>query len=569
MSSTVPSLAPVRRSHYILIFVVMLILRGVCAFRFRVDADEPQHLHVIWGWVNGYLPYRDVFDNHGPLFHVLLAPLFRVLGERPDILILMRFAMIPFLAICLWCVYRVGTDLFSRNVGIWAAILTGFYPEYFLTSAEFRTDVLWTVLWLLALVTITRQSFGKKHAFLTGLLLGGCFGVTVKTGLMVGALGPWALMAAVRTWNEGGQGIVRSLVVKALAGLGGFVMVPGAALLFFAAQGMARQYLYYNIGFNLIPHSQNWERFDGHVLWFPLFLLVVLVVYAFVRKRSYSAIDIQRIGLVLTAGFYFTALKTFFPTLSRQDDLPVIPLATLVVVAALFFLVDRVSSADRRRWLLTAGFPLLAAIEILVLTLKTSSWTDNMASHTVMVADVLKATEKHEFVMDATGETIFRMRPFYYALEAFTKVRIERGLIVDDIAQNLIDTQTSLVRIRDLTKPATAFVRENYLLIGHGLWMVGKKVKPTEPDSRTKIHFETRIAARYTFLTPEAQQVMGELDGMPFSGERLLEPGPHDFVAAEKVKDYLLLFSARGFQRGFIPVMAVSAQAEKQADPSF
>ncbi|MDR3402561.1 MAG: glycosyltransferase family 39 protein [Chthoniobacter sp.] len=558
MTSAVSSFKPIQRIHCVLIFLVMLVLRVASAWRFRADTDELQHLHVVWGWVNGYLPYRDVFDNHGPIFHVLLAPLFYLLGERADILVPMRLAMIPFFAICLWCIYRIGTALFSRNVAIWSTIFAGFYPEFFLTSAEFRTDVLWTTLWFLTLVTITRPAYTMKHAFLTGLLLGGCFGVTVKTGLMVGALGPWGLLGAVRVWKEEGKAAVRSLAGRILAGLAGFVIVPGGAFLFFVMHGAGPQFLYCNISHNLVPHAQNWARFDEHVLWFPIFLIIVVGAFVYFRKLAFSAIAIQRIGLVLTAGFYFTALKTFFPTLTRQDDLPVIPLATLVVIALPFLLADRLASRPRLQMALQVTFPVLLLIEIVVIAAKTANWRDDTAAQFATVADVLKATEKREFVMDATGETIYRPRPYYYAIEAFTKVRIERGLIEDNIAQRLIDTQTALVRPRDLTAKARLFIRENYLLIGHDLWMLGKKVKPSKAISKTEMNFETAIGGSYTILTPEAKMAMGTLDGIPFTGERLLEPGKHHFVAEAAVEDYLLLFSARGFQRGFIPHEAES-----------
>ena len=42
-------------------------------------------LHVVWAWATGRLPYRDVFDNHSPLFGFVFSPLFRLVGERNDI----------------------------------------------------------------------------------------------------------------------------------------------------------------------------------------------------------------------------------------------------------------------------------------------------------------------------------------------------------------------------------------------------------------------------------------------------------------------------------------------------
>ena len=87
-----------RCSEHRLVFLaltVMLFMRVAYVFRYRIDSDEPQHLHVVWGWVHGLLQYRDVFDNHSPLFHLLCTPLLAALGERADVLLPMRLAMLP------------------------------------------------------------------------------------------------------------------------------------------------------------------------------------------------------------------------------------------------------------------------------------------------------------------------------------------------------------------------------------------------------------------------------------------------------------------------------------------
>ena len=242
-------------------------------------------------------------------------------------------------------------------------------------------------------------------------------------------------MERERTW--------RSIWARAIAGLCGFAIVPGALILIFVALGLGEQFFYGNVRHNLVPHAQNWARFDAHVLWFPIFVAVILGAIPFVKNRTFSVIAVRRIWLVLIAGFYFTALKTFFPTLSRQDDLPVIPLAVLIFVASVFHLSRRAVPPLGRYSLLNRLSPVLLVIEVAALIWKAPFWKDDTREEIAMVADVLRATGPGEFVMDATGETIFRMRPYYYALEAFTKVRIERGLITDDIAERLIATRTA------------------------------------------------------------------------------------------------------------------------------
>src|SRR5438309_7069418 len=99
------------------------IMRIAAFFRYRFDSDEPQHLHVTWGWTAGLLQYRDLFDNHAPLFHILTAPILRWVGERPDVLLYMRAPMLLLFAVVLWATYVIGSRLYSASVGVWAAVL--------------------------------------------------------------------------------------------------------------------------------------------------------------------------------------------------------------------------------------------------------------------------------------------------------------------------------------------------------------------------------------------------------------------------------------------------------------
>jgi hypothetical protein len=107
------------------LFAIMIVLRIVNIIGYRFDADESQHLHVIWGWAHGLVQYRDLFDNHMPLFQIMLAPIFGLIGDRASDLCWMRFALLPMYFVAAWCIYRIGTLLFSRRVGVWAVILAG------------------------------------------------------------------------------------------------------------------------------------------------------------------------------------------------------------------------------------------------------------------------------------------------------------------------------------------------------------------------------------------------------------------------------------------------------------
>src|SRR5437867_707862 len=93
------------------LIATQLFVRIVYAFHHAIDSDEPQHLHVAWGWAHGLLPYRDFFDNHAPLFSALASPLIRLIGERPDIVQLVRLMVLPLAGIAM-----VSTWLIARRL---------------------------------------------------------------------------------------------------------------------------------------------------------------------------------------------------------------------------------------------------------------------------------------------------------------------------------------------------------------------------------------------------------------------------------------------------------------------
>src|SRR6266496_4001410 len=119
---------------------VSLLFRALAFFHYRFDSDEPQHLHVTWGWTAGLLQYRDVFDNHAPLFHIVTAPLLALVGERPTVLFYMRIPMLVLWAAVLASTYAVARRLYDARVAVWSALLLSVVPAFFLRSLEYRTD---------------------------------------------------------------------------------------------------------------------------------------------------------------------------------------------------------------------------------------------------------------------------------------------------------------------------------------------------------------------------------------------------------------------------------------------
>jgi hypothetical protein len=88
----------------------------VAVVQLKADSDEAQHLHMIYGWLSGELPYRDRFDNHTPLLYLIFLPLAALAGETPQIILLARIAEFPISLGMLSLIYLIGRRLADWEV---------------------------------------------------------------------------------------------------------------------------------------------------------------------------------------------------------------------------------------------------------------------------------------------------------------------------------------------------------------------------------------------------------------------------------------------------------------------
>ena len=181
----IPKLTPVEVWLGTAFFLVLLGLRWFYVTTQPWDSDEPQHLHVVWAWANGLLPYKDVFDNHSPLFQAMSAPLFSLLGERADIVAAMRWTMLPIAAVILVATYRIGKRLFSMRIGFWGAVLAASFPDLYFKFGEYRPDLFWAALWMVALAVLVSGKPDPRRLFATGVVFGIAFAVSMKTTFLL------------------------------------------------------------------------------------------------------------------------------------------------------------------------------------------------------------------------------------------------------------------------------------------------------------------------------------------------------------------------------------------------
>jgi len=523
------------------ILALQFAIRVAYDLRLRVDTDEPQHLRVAWAWTQGLVPYRDVFDNHAPLFHLAMAPLVEGFGERADLLLGMRLAMLPLIAALLWCVRGIGRALFCDRVGTWAAALVGVMPAFLLTSLQFRADDLWAALWMAVLATAFGGRFDTGRALATGVLIGLTFATSMKTSLLFAALlaavllsiamdpqGTTALRAR-RTWLSAGA---------CIAGIG---IVATVVIGLFAWLGALSELGDFVFAHNLAATSR-WDHRGARLVMFIVTFPAITALGAAVLRHSQTR-GFARCAVLLSSLLYVTTLNGVWPIVTPQNFLPFYPVLAVFAVAALFQFMPEPS---RKMAVLLVS---IAVVQILLALWVAPLRKNGTRFHVGFVGDVLRLTSKTAPVMDLKGEALFRRRPFFYALEDITLERLAKGEIRDDIAERLVSSRTyvSVVDSEKFPPRARAFLLDNYVAVGR-LRVAGQ---PFGLDATGRGTFTIAIPGRYAILTPDGV-ASGELDGRPLDGARMLEPGPHVFRPSSPAP-ILAVVWANAVERGYSP----------------
>ena len=509
-----------RRERVIVIAlaVICLGLRALALLRYRFDSDEPQHLHVAWGWTEGLVQYRDVFDNHTPLFHLLTAPILAMVGERADILIWMRLAMLA-----LWAAANVLTWFIARRIvpardAVWSLVVLNALPPFLLKSLEYRNDNLWTVFSLAAVLSML-----ARRPWLTGLLLGAGLATSMKTSLVIISA---AVAGLLHAWLLGRS--YRPLFSAAAKTAISILPIPLLTILFFHSKGALAAMHYCIIEFNGALAKLRPDAAAARLFYPILLALVAALAWRYARGRE---VDHTRFFLVLFAAIYITTAACFWILLTLRDFLPLMPLVAITISAAL------------------SGRPRALAASVVIMLLSLYYYADRLENrtdeHITMMRQVLGVSRSGEPLIDYKGETIYRRRPYYPALEAITRAQLREGMIADTIAEDVVRSRCYVAQADGPFWPPRAkqFLLANFINLGRlrvaGQWL---------PDDG---RFTIAIPGEYVVVS-EHGAAAGVLDGAPYSGPRALVAGIHQFERATPEARIAFVW-APAIQRGYSP----------------
>lgn len=506
----------------------LLAARFALIFRYRFDSDEPQHMHVAWAWSHGLVQYRDVFDNHMPLFHLVTSPLFAIGGDDPRLLFAARMLMLPLFVISILLVWTIARALFDSRTAWFAATLTAITPPFFLGSLEYRTDDLWIVCWLAALAICVSHLPSRPKSILAGLALGLAAGVSMKTTLFVAAIAAAGALTAFLMRNRGGLRDAAAIARWVATFVVSVAIVPLTIAGAFAAAGAWRWFHYGVFAHNIFPYEHAYRL----LLFGPLYFLVRHFALAIARSEGDDAAVRRRLFLFLAGSIYFVILVAFWPMTSNESYLPFYPVAAILIAPLLL--------RNRHKFA-----PAAVAAALIVSTIAAAKpWRDDATRDVEIVATVLSLTSPDEPVMDLKGESVFRHRPWYFALEAITNVKLRLGRIRDDIAVSLVRSRTHVVVSDSLPPESRRFVEANYVP-----WGVVRVAGIRLGKMHSRIRFRIAVPGTYIVIS-SGHSVSAQIDGRDASGGVDLAAGDHYVASLEPLDDATVIWSGVLRNRG-------------------
>lgn len=162
--------------------------------------------------LRGAVPYRDVWDNKGPVLLFLFAGLFAVLGNQPPLYDLAQTVLVCVLALG---VYLVARRLWGREGGLGAAVLTVFACS-FPAGRELNAEILGGILVVFGIHLLLRGlDTGRGPALVgAGVLL-----VMAPLAKPVFCLDLLAVVVAAVVWTVGirerGETLARPAALRA------------------------------------------------------------------------------------------------------------------------------------------------------------------------------------------------------------------------------------------------------------------------------------------------------------------------------------------------------------------
>ena len=275
------------RTVFLLIFSVSFFLRLPFFFRDYIDRDESTFILMGQSWVEGNLPYTELWDLKPPVTFLFFAGIIYVFGKS---FIAIRLLGTLFVALTAYFTFKIGEEVHSKKIGVWAAISTVVLLSLFGSLQGVMSEHICMAFFMPGLYLLISNN-NSRSTFLTGLLMGMAVMTKINMAYTLLFLGVYILYNQSRNRKWG-----KAILNTSLYGLGILLIIL----------------------LTLFPYY-----LQGNIdLWFKSIFQAPL---AYIGARRYTLFELAPLYVVLVGFFILTWRKKLL-------DFKRVPIQYLMVV---------------------------------------------------------------------------------------------------------------------------------------------------------------------------------------------------------------------------------------------
>ncbi|MFT6796984.1 MAG: 4-amino-4-deoxy-L-arabinose transferase-like glycosyltransferase, partial [Maribacter sp.] len=107
------------KTTFLILFLLSFFIRFPFFFRDYIDRDESTFILVAQSWVEGHLPFTELWDVKPPLTFFFFASIIYAFGKS---IFTIRLFGVLLVAISSFFTYKIGSHLATKKIGFWCAV---------------------------------------------------------------------------------------------------------------------------------------------------------------------------------------------------------------------------------------------------------------------------------------------------------------------------------------------------------------------------------------------------------------------------------------------------------------
>lgn len=278
-------------------FLVAFFIRFPFFFRDYIDRDESTFIIMGQSWVNGFLPYTQLWDLKPPITFLFFAIIIKFFGKS---FIAIRFFGTLLVALSALFTYLIGLRVTSKKVSFWSALVSICLMSLFGSLQGVMSEHISVVFFIAGVYILL-----SKNHLIWHLLVGILLGLSVMSKLNMAypflALGLYLLWSIVKH-KEYSNGIPRLLVM----GLGTVLLIGLTALPYFMSGKLD---VWWESIFEA-PIAYSNSKYHSPLKTLPFLIIALSFFYLTFKKRilDYKTTATQ-VLLIIFSGVMFSFIQ--------------------------------------------------------------------------------------------------------------------------------------------------------------------------------------------------------------------------------------------------------------------